>query len=43
MEDRVDLPGLQQAELINDRGQDFGDGERSFPLGCELWIDDEAF
>ena len=43
VEDQVDLPGLGQAELIDDRGQDLCDSKWSFPFGGEFWVVNWAF
>ena len=43
VEDRMDLPGGREFQLIGVRRNDFGDGEGSFPFSCELRILNSAF
>ena len=43
MEDWVDLPCFWQAELVNDWGQDFCDGEGSFLFRGELRVNYGSF
>ena len=38
MECGVDLPCLEKAELIYDRGEDLDNHEGSFILGGKLWV-----
>ena len=43
MEDWVDLPCFRQAELIDNWGKDFRDGEGSFSFRGEFRVDDGSF
>ena len=43
MEDWVDLPCFWQAELIDNWGKDFCDGEGSLSFGGELRVDYRSF
>jgi len=39
----VDTPRFQESELVNDGGEDFGDGKGSFSFWGEFWVGDRSF
>jgi len=43
MEHVVDMPRFWKLELVDDWGEDFGDGEGAFALWGEFWVSNGAF
>ena len=43
VEDRMDLPGRREFQLIRVGRDDFGDCEGSFPFSCEFRVLNSAF
>jgi len=39
----VDMPRFGELELVDDGGEDFGDGEGTFTFWGEFWVSDRAF
>jgi len=39
----VDTPRFRESELVDDGGEDFGDGEWTFALWGEFWVSNGAF
>jgi len=43
MERVVDMPCFRKSELVDDGGEDFGDGEGTFAFWGEFWVGDGVF